>query len=322
MHFSMMYSLWRCLAMTAVICCLLLNPGAGSVLAETGQGETQGEEQAEVQPAEVPARDRVGLNFEFKSDYMAGAQVSGEPGSFSFYQVGASAAWRWFDLSWKQRTYSWRKTDRLPFGHGVETPFKDFTTLAFELRHMGRFRNNWRYMLSGGVSDSFEKEMGPLAAKGAGFVIVPLGEKLRVQLGGSVFYHPVRSYFFPMLGFVYSGQENGSGSGFLVSVGVPRTTVGYRINSSFDVWWSLEVDSTVYRLAESSKVESRGYVEPRDFKNGLYLKYTASKYFVVTAGGGYAFGRNLIFYDSDGEKTGEYEVSNAPFARIKLELKF
>ena len=108
---------------------------------------------------------------------MAGAQVSGEPGSFSFYQVGASAAWRWFDLSWKQRTYSWRKTDRLPFGHGVETPFKDFTTLAFELRHMGRFRNNWRYMLSGGVSDSFEKEMGPLAAKGAGFVIVPLGEK-------------------------------------------------------------------------------------------------------------------------------------------------
>ena len=175
----------------------------------------------------------------------------------------------------------------------------------------------------GGVSESFEKEWGQPGLNGTAIATYMVNPKLQLNFGAVVFYHRVRTIALPMVGLGYGQRFGGPPQeGLSLNIGFPETHLTYRLNPKLAIQALGTVDSRVYRLADDSDVQRKGYLESTDYKAGVFFIMDPVKNFRVSTGLGYAFGRNMTVYNKNAHKRGDYEIAGAPFVGLKLELRF
>ena len=225
-----------------------------------------------------------------------------------------------FNLGYELRDYSWDEVALLPFGDGRTDPWEQFHRLSLGARHFGRIDEQWGYFLGGSLTASFEEEISGSLGGGvqAGFSYTP-APPWEMRLGAAALVHKVGASVLPLVGLSWN-QRAESGPSF--GLGIPRTELRYRFNPQAALSARFSFARDIYRLADDSPVEPKGYVEERDWHGGLYLELSPAPNVRLTAGGRYHFERELNLYGKNGKNKRGYGVDGAAGGILELRLSF
>lgn len=246
-------------------------------------------------------------------------------GGFAMTSGGLSAGWRYVTVFYHHNYYNWSNVAGLPFGDGRNDPWDDLHIVGISGRYRGRITDKWGYFLNGGLFSGFEKQMGDVTVSaGGGFSVSPF-QDVRVSVGASFFYHPVRTLVLPVLGLSWkrsAGKHGDAAQGLSLSLGFPETSVGYRFNEKVGLRLGLVYTKGMYRLADDSPVQPRGYVETQDVMGGFFVDLTPIRPLKLSLGLGWDSFRELTVYNKDAHQRGDFDLDAAPSMYFRLNFRF
>jgi len=78
----------------------------------------------------------------------------------------------------------------------------------------------------------------------------------------------------------------------------------------------------LYRLADDSTVEGKGYLEDENLAVGLHLDIAISENSFINIGGQYNFEREFAIYDADGSDKSSHDIDGAFGGALRLSHTF
>ena len=250
----------------------------------------------------------------------ARAGFENDKGEVSVVGAESSASYKYFTLKYALQSFSWGDKDHLPFGNGRDDPWDELHAVGLDANYLGTVNKNWGYLVGAGIASMFEEETdGSMGGNVRGGLRYTFSKNWRVSLGAVLSHHKIKTQVRPLAGMDWN---RGAETGLSVSIGVPRTEVRYRHSARLAVRTALSMDSGMYRLANDSMVQEKGYVETNGFVAGLYLDAEPFENFTLTLGPQYLFGRGFTIYDKHGDKKNAYDVDGALGGVLRLEYKF
>jgi hypothetical protein len=255
--------------------------------------------------------------------YIAQADVEGGKGGYAMSRMRAAVTYTYFTFEYVNRTFFWDDADDPAFVDRGGDPWEDLHTLGLKGKFSGAIQGNWRYYFSGDVSSSFEKQFGSpsldiLAAAGYNF-----SPRFKFRAGAAFLWHEARTIVVPVAALKWwGGGESADEPLFSVDIGLPESTVTYHYSPELSFTGSFLADSKVFRLADTSAVVKKGYVETRDIVLALLVNYSPLPTVTLSAGLGYDFFREIQFYDSDGKDLDRFDVDGALAGRLFFAVRF
>lgn len=237
------------------------------------------------------------------------SELGDDQGGVSTLSAGGELKYKWAAVSYESTWYDWDDEDELPLGNGSDAPWDRLNRVALTLSENWRLDDSWGIFALGGVSAFYEEEMDDsFAGKvGAGLSWVA-SEDWMIRFGAMGRLHATGNRLYPMLGasWNYAVQE-----GFFANIGMPKTSIGYRVDPELEYELSVSVIGDAARLANDSVVEESGYVEVWGFAARFGVSWRVIDDLRLDAGPEYRFARRMILYNDDGESRNNYDVGDS-----------
>ena len=256
--------------------------------------------------------------------YVSGADLEDDRGDMAVTRFKGDASYRFLTLSYIRDSYAWGDVSALPLGNGSDDPWDSLQSVALSASQHGLFDRRWGWFAGGTVFSAFEEQMdGSYGGMVNGGAVYNLSETVQVRGGAMASAHAVGLQALPLLGVDVNRRAE---AGWSAALGLPVTEVRYRwphadAAGAWATRLAASYDSGVYRLADDSPVERKGYVRSKAVLAGLYQDYGLGG-FSCTVGLEYRLGRSLDVYDEDGDHTNGYAVDPAPGAMFSLGYAF
>jgi hypothetical protein len=251
-----------------------------------------------------------GFEAEVEVGGLLDADVGDSKGEVGVNKVEASFSYSGFDLEYGLSSYRWDKVDQLPFGNGSDDPWDSLHEISFSADKTWQANEQWSYFVKGGVSSSFEKEMeDSFEYEVTGAAIYALSPVWQFGLGARLSYDAVDEVEIMPVGGIYWNQS--AETGWSACLGVPDTNLKYQFSPRFSSELSFSVDEGLYRLADDSTVEKKGYLENSGMALGLSFDVALSENSLFSIGTEYNFAREFTIYDKDGNEKNNYDVDGA-----------
>jgi len=210
--------------------------------------------------------------------------------------------------------YDWEDVDELPLGNGSDDPWDSLHQASLSLSHSDFVSRQWGWFASAAAGAAWEKDMDDSFSAGlGGGALYQWSDSVVVRAGAHVSVHAVGVTVLPALGLSINQGAAGRGEeGWSASLGVPVTEVRYGWSGQWATRLSAAYESTLYRLADDSDVERKGYLGVSAVRLGLYQDWLPVEALRLTLGLEYRFLRGLDVYNDDGEHRNGYGVDAAP----------
>ena len=241
-----------------------------------------------------------------------------EGGSYSKNETGVSAGYEWFTLSYTRSNYSWSHAKSVNFSDG--TPWNKFNKLSLDASFDGMINDTVGWFAGGSVISGFEDEMW------GSFTLAPRGglrfspdPDWKINLGVMGLISPVRPLVLPLVGVEWRNEQ---ADGLSASVGFPATKVQYRFNEMLAARVAAQWQRELYRLANNSNVEGKGYAEESGYKGGAYLDITPLPSLKFTVGAEMLFDRQLRLYEKSGDEFYKTDVDRSLGAVLRASYSF
>ena len=251
-----------------------------------------------------------------------GSFEKAESSQVGIAMVGASMKAHDVTVGYDHIWFEWENANKLPFGDGVNEPWEELRKVSLSFDKTIMHTEKWGYFATAGLESCREEEVED------SFSGVLFGGAIRripkwnasFHFGGGVLYTPVDVTGIPALGVQWNTQAE---KGVSISVGIPETNVSYRFNSETVVSLGLELgEGGVYRLANDSVVEKKGYLEIEGYKGVLALGFSPFKSCTIKLGATALFDRAYSLYDEDGKNEKEYELDDVMGLFFQLQYVF
>lgn len=211
-----------------------------------------------------------GLEVEAKVSAMLGADVEDSEGEVGVIKVDTSVSYSWFNFEYGLRSYWWDNVDKLPFGNRSDDPWNELHKLGFGADKRWQVNKKWSYFLRGGVSSSFEEEMkDSFEYDIVGAAMYALSPLWQFNLGARLSYDEVDEFKVFPIGGIYWNQM--AETGWSTAIGVPETNLKYKFSPEISSKLAFSFDKGLYRLADDSTVENKGYLKNDGLVLGLCL---------------------------------------------------
>jgi hypothetical protein len=246
----------------------------------------------------------------FTGNYVSRADVQDSDADVSVTGLKGLVEYKDFSFSYERLDYSWSDSEKLPFGNGESSPWDILHALSMRYSRHGSINSNWKYFVGGAASSAFEEQMqnsyGFGVFSGATYIYSPT---LQFTLGTGFVHHEIQTKAVPVVGISWN---QGAAEGLSVAIGFPDTSLSYRFNPQWKARSRiLQFDQGVYRLADDSTVEEKGFLEKQDLVTDLEIEYSPIKTLSIIAGVQYFFKRELTFHDDNDDHEQTFDLDNA-----------
>jgi hypothetical protein len=255
-----------------------------------------------------------------EGQYTGRGDLRGDRGSVSSSTGKVVASMLPFTLEYDVSQYSWRGTNRLPFGDKQHKPWDTLHLLSFSFDYETKISGNFGVFAEAVAFAGYEEELtGSLGANLTGGLSYEMQPGLKLNVGVSGLFHEVHSRPLPIIRLDWNQNAT---QGFSASLGFPENTLAYRFNKAYALRFAQTFDDTIYRLADDSSLGHKSYLESVGVVSGLYLDYSPLPGFTGTIGAQYVLHRKFNMYDPDGNKRDTFSLDNALGGVLRLEYKF
>jgi|GEM_PF-925238 len=283
---------------------LLLLIAATPVLAE---GETD-------KPRSLSVKAKASVSYSSDADFDGG-------GSSSVAALRASLKAAGFSFGYEGRDYGWGDKSSLDFSTGSNDPWDTLHRFSLGYDHKGKINRQWGYTGAITLTSAFENQMDDSYGTAIrGGLMYLYDENLQFMFGARLFKNHIRSSFMPFLGLSYKRLAE-DGTGVFMTLGAPGSEVGYVFSEESKIRFNFGVDGRTYRLSDDSTVVESGYMETSAMQLGLYYDWKPTKAFSLSVGPEYSFGREMKFFDDNGDRVGDAEKQDAA-AGFRLEFGY
>ena len=286
-------------------------------IGEAGAAAASGKEEAGSPAAARPSAGS-GLGLEAGGSAVAPANVSGAGMAVWRDEARASYSTEHFgvEMGYAGSHFDFSKVGHLPFGG--RKPFDDLHRLDAGLTVKGGLWGDVGGFVGLRGSLGWERDPGD-GSEGAALagVVVPLGSRWAMTLGGGASVSKVDVQPIPIVGFRYE-----SGGRFSADLGLPRTEIVWRGGP----WWGLRltggIDGGYYKLANDNPVARGGYVSMLSPQAGLWFDLHPAEGLSASVGALYALPGTMTFYRESGSRIKRFDVDGAPGGGLRLRYEF
>lgn len=272
-----------------------------------------------MQPVNANAAPGEDVRLNVNTQVVGKGDVDGG-GRYSRTDTNVTAGYKWFTFSYHRSDYDWSDTGRMAFSKRSGKPWDALQRLAFDAKADGQLSDSMGWFVGGTVVSAFEDEMkDSFSFLGRGGLSIVLTSEWSMKLGAIGLLSPVHPMLIPMLQLDWRDARDW---GFSGTIGMPASTLRYRFNDVVGTrltgYWSRDL----YRLADDSTVERKGYVEESGITVGAYLDVTPLSGLTLTAGAEVQADRELRIYDRDGDKLSKNGVDSSLGGVLRLNYAF
>lgn len=266
------------------------------------------------------AEDAPTLALELGAGALGAADFSDRDGGCSVVRAKATAAYGVAALSYDLRSFDWDDAADLPLGDGVSDPWDELHSVELSAGGDEPLEGEWGWYWLAGAGAAWEEEMDDSAFVALGLGLTrSLGPDWALRLGALATAHRIRWNLLPMGAVLWRpGAEQGASA----VLGAPESSLAWRFDAEWAVRLALGWEGGVWRLADDSPVERRGYVSMTGFKAGLYGEWTSEQGLFLRFGPELAFSRRVEIYDEDGERENAYGLDSALGGSLDLGWRF
>lgn len=261
--------------------------------------------------------------IKFHSNFIAASNFAdGDSGSeVEIFSTGTSFSLYGLNIGYDYTSFTWDKANFLSFGNEKDDPWEGMHSISLGYDRSGMFDKNWGYFFNIGGASEFEKETeNSFSAVGLAALVCNIPEwGMTFRIGGRTYYNPVETETLPIISIDWNTR---AGSGLSFSVGVP-TQVAYHFSPKTALSLGISFgENGIYRLADNSTVEEKGYLEMEGMGGKLAFTFAPFEACTVTLGGVTNFDREYTIYDKNGDNGRSYKLDDAAggFASIGFEF--
>lgn len=252
--------------------------------------------------AEEGAAQEKQTNFgvSVRSAYLGDAELDDSSGSFSTVNSAVEVTAYNFSVIYENEVYSWSNRSDIDFVTGSNTPWNSLQQLGVGYGNSYAFDAKNSLVYSAQVSSQFEDAITGDSITLAGLLgyNYAFSPNFVVTIGVAGGHSPSGWNILPIIGLQYI-YEN-----WVVNLAVPVANVAYRFSDSFALRADIGLESSTYRLSNSSDVVKKGYVEKNEVKVSLFADWNCMDNMTVSFGPQYVFARKMKFYTSSHNRTG------------------
>ncbi|WP_461209970.1 hypothetical protein [Desulfocurvus sp. DL9XJH121] len=260
------------------------------------------------------------VRLEARAGVAAPADFDDRDGGVSVARAGVSAFVDRFRLDYDLRTYHWDDGGELPLGGGSDEPWDSLHSLALSAQGGGHLGGAWGWFWTARGGAAWEEEMDDaFSAAAGGGVSYALGRDLSLRAGGVLALGPLGWKALPLASLAW---REGAEQGFSAGLGLPGSHVTYRFDSAWALRLSGTMEDGVWRLADDSAVERKGYLRESGIRAGLYALWSPLENLDLRFGPEWTFARSMSVYNDDGEKRSSYGLGSALGASATLGYRF
>jgi len=242
-------------------------------------------------------------------------------GEVEIFSASAAISVMDFNITYKNDSYSWDKLKAVPFGNKKDEPWENLHSISMGYNRSGMLNQRWGYFAGANISSEFEKEISDsYSGVGyAGFTYDMPERNLVFRFGGGASYNEIETTGLPVIGIDWNSRAP---VGLSASIGMPETKIAYRFDPQNALVLSLTGEGGVFRLADDSTVESKGYFESESLGGMVTYIFQPVKHCQITVGATYYLDRQYNIYDENGENKKEYDLDNAAGGFVSASFLF
>lgn len=269
----------------------------------------------------VQAAEAKGFALEAYGYRLQDVEMEKGKAKYDVTRSGIKASYSHFHFAYNRLDYSWDDSEiaKLPFGNGVDKPWKALQTLEIGANYDGKFSEKWTYSLEGALLSSFEKDIKDINSRVQAWAGYGFSPVLRLRFGARAYVYSHQLIGVPVLSLDYRWDKL---DGFSAQIGVPDAHLRYGFNKYLALRLFGEYEQDIYRLADDSEVEKEGYLQREGIMTGLMLDITPVKDLCISAGIIRSLNYTLTTYDKDGDDEKEYDNESAWGALLKVNYAF
>lgn len=269
----------------------------------------------------VHAAQNEGLSLEAYGYHLWDTEFDDGNAKYDLTRSGLKATYSHFRFVYDRLDYSWDdgEISKLPFGNGVDKPWKALQKLEIGANWEGNWNPKWSYSLDGAVFSAFEEDFGGYGGRVQAWAGYGLGQNLRLRFGARAYVYEFQLTALPVLSLDYAWDRK---QGFSASIGVPEAYVRYAFNQYVALRLFGEYEQDLYRLADDSTVSREGYLMREGVMAGLMVDLTPVKGLCVSAGMIKPLSYTLTTYDKDGDNSKDYDQESGWGALVKVKYEF
>ncbi|QTA88325.1 DUF6268 family outer membrane beta-barrel protein [Desulfonema magnum] len=220
-----------------------------------------------------------------------------------------------------QISYDWDDAEKIVFSNGRE-PWDKLRSADMRLKYIHNYTRYWSALAGFNLGAAWEDETRDSYSYGGYLAAVCRTDfNLSYFIGAGVIRKPEDVIYIPVLGMRWNSMAE-NGSGWSVSLGMPRTEIRYSFNEILAVYCNAKMDMKTYRLKDENKVSPSGLLEIKGFTGGLFADIHLMKPLRLSLGMTYLFGREWEIQDKDGETIQDVDIEDALGASVGLSWIF
>jgi hypothetical protein len=275
-------------------------------------------------PVLVANEDRNGLRKEVEVAVggIAKSTVGDRESAYSLAAGQVSLGIGPVDGAFKALHFAWDRPEDFIVGTNGRDPWNTLYEVSLGYRHPGAISEQLSYELLLGAASGFEKQLdGSFSFSAGGYILYELAPKWTLAAGVLASHHQnVNTDFdvIPILGISWNEKAT---SGLSFTLGLPASDVTWHFNEKTRVILELSsFEGGVFRLADNSPVQEKGYVELLSTSCTLRLETLLWERLQVSAGISQPISREMKLYDHQGENEKKFDVEKMPGFILSMSL--
>lgn len=238
----------------------------------------------------------------------------------SVLEAGAGPVWG----SFKLLHFSWDRPGAYVIDTTGRDPWGDLYEVSLGATHGGMITERMSYALTIGATSAHEREPDDsFSFLGGGYGIFAIAPKWTIA-GGLLYskHQKVKADFeFIPVASVSWNMETTRGPSF--TIGLPATELAWHFSSTTTLTLDTSgFESGIYRLADSSPVRKKGYVEFSGTTGSLRFDTLIADRIGISAGITQAFSRKHKLFDHKGKNEIKYNVEKKPGFFVSVAMPF
>lgn len=272
--------------------------------------------------AEAQTESEGGFKVDVELSVISGADIEDSGTEIGVTKVDFSASYLCFTFDYGLSSYRWNDVNtKLPFGNGTDDPWDDLHNLSLGLRFAKSINDSWSYFALASLSSAFEEEMDDsFGCSFAGGIMYKSSPEWELRLGALLSYDEVDEFEVFPVGAILWNQE--AQTGWSAVLGLPQTYLRYKFTPGISSKLAFSFAQDLYRLADESTVEAKGYFKDEALVLGLHLDMAVSEDSLLSIGGEYIFAREFSIYDEDGSDKSSHDIDEAFGGMAKFSYTF
>ncbi len=269
----------------------------------------------------VLAGQTEGLSLEAYGYHLQDMEFENGKAAYDLTRSGLKATYSHFRFVYDRMDYQWddKEIAKLPFGNGVDKPWKALQKLEVGANFEGSWNPQWSYSFDGAVFSAFENDFGGYGGRMQAWAGYGLGKSLRLRFGARAYVYEFLVTALPVVSLDYGWDKK---QGLSASIGLPDAHIRYGFNQYVALRLFGEYEQDMYRLADDSTVSQEGYLMREGVMAGLMVDLTPVKGLCVSAGVIRPLSYTLTTYDKEGDNHKDYDQESGWGALVKVNYAF